>query len=250
MSTWQILKSPGILRVLGIYGHVFLLAPAHLAVLPLSLYTDIAYGGFSFPPQSIAYVLAILGTSQALWMLFAFPPLQRRYGAAFILRCTAIGWPLFISGHPYGNELLRRGLDTTLLWTGIPIIVIGSGISMAFSKCSLLKHTSKTKHGLIKIRALACVQLCINDVSPSPSELATVNALALTLTSAIRAVVPILATSLFAAGVKLRFADGHSFWIVFIPICAALSLTVRILPSNAGVKVVKAAADEEADDER
>jgi hypothetical protein len=77
------------------------------------------------------------------------------------------------------------------------------------------------------------VQLAINDVSPSPSVLATMNALALAVNSGVRAFSPVLFTSIFAAGVKLQWADGHLIWVVLGVIAVGLHVDSWYLPKNA-----------------
>lgn len=80
---------------------------------------------------------------------------------------------------------------------------------------------------------LACVQLCINDISPSSAVLATVNALALTVNSGVRAFAPVAFTSLYAVGVRTRWADGHLIWFVLILVTSALNVALYFLPAKA-----------------
>lgn len=211
MSTWDVLKAPGVPNVLFIYGYTMLLALAYTAVSPVFLFTSIGHGGLQFSPQWISVFLAIAGASQALWMLLVFPPLQNRTSTGFVLRACAVAWPFMFASFPIINELLRHGW-TTLFWILGPIsLVIGSGVSMSF----------------------ACVQLCLNDVAPSPEVNATLNALALVVTSGVRAVAPALSTSVFALGVKRGWIDGHLFWVVLCVLALALSAILRWLPARA-----------------
>ncbi|KAK5117499.1 hypothetical protein LTR85_008884 [Meristemomyces frigidus] len=211
MTTWEVLNSPGVPIVLYIVGHTMLLALAYTAVSPVFLYTDIDLGGFDFSDQWIAIFIAIAGGSQSLWMLLAFPPLQKRFGTGNLLRACAIVWPLMMVSFPILNEFLRHGL-VTAFWVIAPIsMVVGSGVAMAF----------------------ACVQLCINDVSPSSTVLATVNALALTVNSGVRAFAPVAFTSIYAAGVKLGWADGHLIWFFLVAIALALNVAIYFLPEKA-----------------
>jgi hypothetical protein len=96
-------------------------------------------------------------------------------------------------------------------------MVGGSGVSMAFT----------------------CVQLALNDIAPSPTTLGTLNALALTLNSAIRAVAPAFFASIFATGVRLRWLDGHLVWILLILLGLGLCVAVRWLPKQAEGKIRK-----------
>ena len=70
-------------------------------------------------------------------------------------------------------------------------------------------------------------------MAPSPTTLATLNALALTVNSADRAVAPALFTSLFATGVKLGWLDGHLVWVLIVSLALLLNVAVRWLPEMA-----------------
>jgi hypothetical protein len=77
------------------------------------------------------------------------------------------------------------------------------------------------------------VQLCLNDVAPSPSTLATLNAVALTANSGIRALAPVGMTSLYAVGIKGGWVDGHLGWICLVTMGVLLNASVRWLPASA-----------------
>jgi hypothetical protein len=77
----------------------------------------------------------------------------------------------------------------------------------------------------------------LNDISPSPSSLGTLNALALTLTSGIRAVGPAIFTSIFAAGARTQFMNGHLVWVIIIIVAVIGSYTLRWLPEKAEGKL-------------
>ncbi|CAK3791141.1 MFS general substrate transporter [Lecanosticta acicola] len=217
MSTWEVLKAPGVITVLYIFSHTMLLALAYTAVMPTFLFTRIELGGIGFGPDFISYAIALAGASQALWMLLVFPPLQRKIGTGNLLRACAIFWPVFMAASPIYNELLRHGFNTAF-WVIAPLFsVLGSGVSMAF----------------------ACVQLCLNDISPSPTVLATVNALALTLNSGVRAVAPALFNSIFATGIRIHWADGHLVWFILVALALLLNVPVCYLPEAAEGRPIK-----------
>jgi len=73
----------------------------------------------------------------------------------------------------------------------------------------------------------------VNDIAPTSTVLGTVNALALTVNSGVRAVAPIAGTSLFAVGVKLQWADGHLVWFVFLAAAVGLNVLARFIPEKA-----------------
>lgn len=154
MSTLEVLKAPGVGIVLYIFGHTMLLALAYTAVSPVMMYTSVAKGGFGFSDQHIAVFMALAGASQALWMLIAFPPLQRNLSTGAVLRGCAIVWPFFMALYPVMNEFLRN--DWTLAFYIVaPIgIVIGSGVAMAFSEAA------SSSPALERSRLLTSSSLC------------------------------------------------------------------------------------------
>ena len=81
--------------------------------------------------------------------------------------------------------------------------------------------------------SFACVQLCLNDVAPSPETLATLNAVALTVNSGLRAVAPVGMTSLYAVGIKGGWIHGHLGWICLVVMGVLLNVSVRWLPASA-----------------
>lgn len=92
------------------------------------------------------------------------------------------------------------------------------------------------------------MQLFVNDISPSPTVLATVNALSLTVNSAVRAASPALFTSIYAWGVKKQWADGHLVWFILIAIALLVNVSVYFIPEQAEgrpEKKVKAQANED-----
>ncbi|EMC98375.1 hypothetical protein BAUCODRAFT_32406 [Baudoinia panamericana UAMH 10762] len=220
MSTWEILKAPGVPMVLLIYTYTLGLSLAYTAVNPVFSFTDVSLGGLGFSDQLIAVQLAVVGASQSAWMLFGFPPLQKRFGTGNLYRGCAVAWPLLMAGFPVYNELLRHGMRDAFFGVFFPSLALGSGVAMSF----------------------ACIQLFLNDIAPSSTVLATVNAIALTLNSAVRGVAPVAFTSLFALGVKIKWADGHLVWIVLTVLALGLNVAIYFLPPQAEGKYKQASA--------
>jgi hypothetical protein len=69
--------------------------------------------------------------------------------------------------------------------------------------------------------------------------LGTLNALALTLNSALRAFAPVLFTSIFAWGVKWGFADGHLVWFFLVFLALTLIPACYFLPEAAEGRLKK-----------
>ena len=133
MSTWELIKHPGIPQVIAIYNYATLLAFAFTAVYPVFMYTPVYLGGIGFPPELIAAFMGLGGASQALWLLLAFPPLHSRIGTGGVLRLCSWVWPLMFMVDPISNVFLRYNLKIPF-WVLFPTgMVLGSGVAMAFS---------------------------------------------------------------------------------------------------------------------
>ena len=138
MTTWQVLKSPGVPIVLYIWGHVMLLALMFTAILPVYMYTSIPNGGLGFSDQRIAFFLALGGGSQAIWMLLPFPYLQKKFSTGTVLTACAIGWPIDMAAWTLINELLRNGWTVGFWIVALTVNSLGAGIAMAFGMTTRL----------------------------------------------------------------------------------------------------------------
>lgn len=205
-------------------------------------YTPVELGGWGLEPNQISIFLALAGASQALWMLGPFTPLQKRFGTGGVLRGCAFLWPFFMAAFPLMNEA-RRHLPDLVFWIVMPTMtVIGSAVAMAFSE-SFMSSIDCTNTADF---CPACTQLAINDVAPSPNTLGALNAIGLTVQSAVRAVTPVLASALYEWGVREGWLDGHLFWVVIIAVCIGLIVGARFLPPQAEGKTKKPATGEAA----
>ncbi|CAD0095273.1 unnamed protein product [Aureobasidium vineae] len=224
MSTWQLVNQPGVSFTLFLWCFVSLQGLANTAVFPVFWFTSISNGGYGFAPIQISLILALGGISQALWLLFVFPPMQRRYGTGGVLRFSGWLFPLGCICNPLLQFMLRNGV-TTPFWILLPITtIVGTGAAMAFT----------------------CVQLCVNNISPSAASLGTMNGLALSMVAGIRAVAPGLFASLFATGVKTQILDGYLVWLVMLSMTLILVVTIRFTPAKAEGRVAKSADEGDA----
>ncbi|KAF2018231.1 MFS general substrate transporter [Aaosphaeria arxii CBS 175.79] len=211
MTAWEMLKHPGVTQVIVIYNYVMLLGIIMTTILPVYLYTPIRLGGIGFQPALIAVTMCLVGIFQAVWMLVGYPILHKRVGTGSILRITAWIWPLFFAIYPCFNILLRNHLNVLFWVLGGPVTFLGCGVGMIFT----------------------AVQIAINDISPSPETFGTLNAIVLAITSGLRAFMPAVTTSVYAAGVKYHILGGHLFWLLVAVLSLGLVALVRILPEKA-----------------
>lgn len=211
LSTRELLKSPGVGVVLYVYGHIMTLAFAYTAIIPVFWFTPVPLGGWGFTPLQISLMMGLNGAAQAAWLLLVFPPLQHRIGTKGVIQLCALAYPVFFLGCPIGNILLRSGSEASIkaFWVFAPtMLAIGCGVSMSFT----------------------AIQLSVNDISPSPRVLGTLNALALTGVSGLRAFCPALFASLFALGAGTQLAGGYAIWILLVVLASGLSVAAKYLP--------------------
>ncbi|KZO95896.1 MFS general substrate transporter [Calocera viscosa TUFC12733] len=221
-SMREVLSAPGVIPVLCIFEYALLLGVAFTAVCPVFFYTPVELGGFGWQPAQISLYIAGAGISQAIWLLLVFPPLTNRIGTGTLLRICAWVWPWGFVAFPLMNVLLRHG-QWIAFWSILPIIVIPSaGVSMAFTG----------------------VQLALNDISPNPLALGTLNGIALSLQSAVRAAAPAAYTTIYAIGVKRSILWGQLGFVVLTITAFGFIVLLKWLPEKAEGRPRKKADEE------
>ena len=213
LTIWELLQSPGAGFVLWLYGHIMLLAFVFTAIMPVAAYTSVRLGGLGLGPGMLSRYMAVQGASQAAWLLLAFPWLQHRIGTKGVLKLTGVVYPFFFTTFVILNSLLREGSTTARVWFWILAALfmsIGPGVSMAFT----------------------AIQLALNDISPDPRVLGTLNAIALTGSSAIRSVAPAVSTTVYAIGVRHQILGGHLAWLLMVILALVFTVGARWLPEK------------------
>ena len=216
-STWDLLKYPGIPMVLYAYGHIMLLAFSYTAIVPVFYVTKVRLGGFGFTSLQISLMMGLTGLAQATWILLIFPPLHHRIGTNGVLKACAIAYPLLFAACPFLNLLLRLDTPatTTTFWVVAPaLLAVGCGVSMSFT----------------------AIQLALNDASPSPATLGTLNALALSIVSGVRAFSPALFAGLFALGARTQLLWGYAIWVLMVLVAVGFTVLSRVMPDYEEMK--------------
>ena len=221
--------------VLLLYTHICLLSNTYVAILPVFWFTSVPLGGFGFSPQMISLFMALGGIGQTIWVIVAFASLQRRFGTGSVTRGCSYAWPLFFALWPLCNVFRRMGWEVAFWILAAGNDLIGVGVSMAFSKSSLtcLRHKRNIYAKARLTYHKVCCQLMINDISPSSSSLAMLNAIALTLITALRAVAPGAIASIYAIGVEKQIMWGYLDWFVNILFAISMAVWLRWLPPKA-----------------
>ncbi|ETI27017.1 hypothetical protein G647_10116 [Cladophialophora carrionii CBS 160.54] len=208
MSMLELLRSPNVTITLFIYAYIMILAFSYTAIVPVFFFTPVHLGGYGFSPLLISIFMGLGGLSQSLWLLIAFPWLQARFGTKWVMKLCALTYPFFFVFYPMCNMLLRWHM-TAAFWAIAPVAsVVGSGVAMSFTG----------------------IQLVLNDVSPGPEVLGTLNAVALTLVSGLRAFSPALFASLFATSVRSGVLGGHVIWILMVCLAVGFSFLSQWVP--------------------
>lgn len=146
VTTWGLLKSPGVPFVLFIHGWASLVGFGYAVLTPVFWFTSRDLGGFGFDERRISVFLGITGASQAVWLLFVFASLQHRIGTGGVLRLCAWAYPFFFAMNPFFNWCLRAGLRTLFWSAGIVLQIIGSGVAMNFGTSSDPPLPTRTAH--------------------------------------------------------------------------------------------------------
>lgn len=220
-SMRQILQTPQVRAVLGGYGYVMFIAIAFMAIHPVVLYTPVYHGGLGLSTAQITAFITAVGGSETLWLMIAFPLLQRRVGTKRVLRVCSWLWPLFFAGYAATSILEREGETVAAIVVSVTNIVVGPGAFMA----------------------LTAVQLAVNKASPSPGVLGKLNSAVEILFSIIRSVVPGIATAIFAAGARGNILGGYLAWVVLIVAAMGLPVILKWFPDDDPPMVVEDAED-------
>ncbi|OAA58741.1 Major facilitator superfamily transporter [Cordyceps fumosorosea ARSEF 2679] len=213
MSMRELLTAPKVAITIWVYTHFMLLAFAVSALTPVFLFTPVAIGGTGFSSSQISIYMAVQGASQAVWLIFAFPLLQRRFGTRSLLKLCATAYQSFFCGIVLLSVFLRCGAQSAMAWAwviGGLLAVIGPGVSMGFTSA----------------------QLAINDASPSRQVMATMNGLSMTSASIARSFVPAVSTVIFAVGVRGQILWGYLAWAILVPLAIALRIFVDYIPGS------------------
>lgn len=210
-SLQKLIKAPGVIAALCTLMHVKLLGSSMVAVSTTALYTPVRLGGMGYSSRQIATLIAAQGACEAVWLLLVFPFLHHRVGTKGILYLCAAMFPLVFADYGAMNELLRNGSQVARAWYWVALgglVMLGSGVLMAS----------------------ASGQLALQNMSPDPRVLGTLNAVAESCSSIVKTVTPAVSTAVFAIGVREQALGGHLAWFILMLISPALFVTMQWLP--------------------
>ncbi|KAG8780304.1 hypothetical protein FRC12_023221, partial [Ceratobasidium sp. 428] len=163
---------------------------AYLCGVPVIFAASIEGGGLGLTPRAIGLVLGLQGLVTGAIPVFAFAPIHRRFGSKRTYVAGLASYLFLIISLPVMNMLARRGMMGAM-WTVMGAhLIVSCAAFMSFS----------------------CMMIFVTSAAPSKSSLGTLNGISQTTISAIRAIGPASATSLFAFSVERNVWGG---WFVY-----------------------------------
>jgi MFS family permease len=147
-------------------------------------------GGLGFRPSTVGFAMSILGILGIILQLSLFPKVEARFGLLKSTRFSLFIFPLAYALAPY-LSLLATPSTATTLWVGIILVL-------------LLQVGARTF-------AMPGTILLINNSSPSPSMLGTINGMGAATSSAFRTIGPIIAGHWYAQGLE-EGSVGYAWW--------------------------------------
>lgn len=195
-SLQSLLSNRRVLGALGTWLGTTTLTFGTEALLPTYLFTPRKSGGLGFTPRQIAAVNVGLAMASSVWLLGVLPRLVRTLegGSRGVYRLCIRLWPLVFLLPilaPYVPPPTR------------PIILVAWILASSFANL-----------------AFTACQLLLNASAPTPSSLATLNALAVTLTGASKAISPAGLNAVLALSVG-RWQCAGVAWLVLAVMAAA-----------------------------
>lgn len=91
---------------------------------------------------------------------------------------------------------------------------------------------------------IAIQQLMLNDIAPNSASLGTLNALALTCATGLKAICPALFASIFATGARTQIMDGYFIWFIMVLLGLGLVAAVQGLPEKVEGKYIPERSEE------
>ncbi|SGY79791.1 BQ5605_C008g05223 [Microbotryum silenes-dioicae] len=210
-----------VLNCLVTYALLALQTIALDALFVLFAYSPIKVGGLAFDEAEIGKALGLGGVFTVLFQLVLFPSLQKRFGTVRLYRVFMGLYPFVFGLFPVMATAASKKYDGQ-----------GRGVWPALALFLLLKSIANCSYG--------CNMLVITSSSPSRRLLGTLNGLAQMLSSLMRAIGPLVASSLFVISKEKKILDGHLVWIVWgcVAVLGFLS-TLRLREETATWRVLE-----------
>ncbi|KIJ08269.1 hypothetical protein PAXINDRAFT_89092 [Paxillus involutus ATCC 200175] len=195
------------------YGSISAVQIAVSALQPLFYSTPIEDGGLGFTPAMIGFWMSCQGVANGIIQAFFFAPLISKLGPKTLFRIGHGAYAVTFGLFPVIHMIARRSGIVWSVW--------------ALLSCQLFLS-------VVQGMSFSCAFLYVTASAPNPKALGAVNGLSQTTVSAVRAIGPALATSMFAYCVEHNVLGGYAIYLVMIAITLATSRFIAMLPVEPG----------------
>jgi MFS family permease len=216
-SLSALLTKPVILAITN-YALISLLDIANSALLPLFLATPIHLGGLGLAPLRIGTILGTFGLLNGLWQLFLLPLFAKKWGTKTVCLVGIASFGGIWMGYVMLGELARWRSGNVA--EGEIDRVVGAALA-AFFVLMMCAEMS-----------FSCTFIFLTAAAPSRNSLGSINGIAQTVVSCMRALGPAASTSLYAWTIETGWAGGIGVYCVMLCI---VSVTLYV-----GTKLPKA----------
>ncbi|KAF8442387.1 major facilitator superfamily domain-containing protein [Boletus edulis BED1] len=206
-----IVKTYSVMLPIVNYGLLGLIVIGFLALFPLFCSSPIEIGGLGLPPPIIGAFLAILGIVDGSFQALFGAKLIEWLGAKKVY-CWAVlfNYPLIMLFPIMSAVVTARGTVGPVIW----ILLVIQLICFVFMDLSF-----------------SVLFMFITRAAPNKQSLGSVHGLSQSLTSAARAIGPVLMTSLFAVSKEYNILGGNLVYVILVILTAILVMLSRRLPT-------------------
>ncbi|KAF8135016.1 MFS general substrate transporter [Boletus edulis] len=206
-----IVKTYSVMLPIVNYGLLGLIVIGFLALFPLFCSSPIEIGGLGLPPPIIGAFLAILGIVDGSFQALFGAKLIEWLGAKKVY-CWAVlfNYPLIMLFPIMSAVVTAGGTVGPVIW----ILLVIQLIFFVFMDLSF-----------------SVLFMFITRAAPNKQSLGSVHGLSQSLTSAARAIGPVLMTSLFAVSKEYNILGGNLVYVILVILTAILVMLSRRLPT-------------------
>ncbi|KAF9230341.1 MFS general substrate transporter [Melanogaster broomeanus] len=205
---------PKILLPIACYGSIAMLEIAMFALQPLFYSTPIELGGLGFSPATIGFWMSGLGIGNGIFQAFFFAPLVSKVGSKTMFRIGHGAFIVVFALFPLTSVMAKTyGSDS---WS-VKVLLF----------CQVCFNV---------MQATSFTSILMFIVAPAPNQrsLGAINGLAQTTASALRAIAPWMATSMFAYSVEYNILGGYGVYLVMVLMTLATTGLGGMLPAEPG----------------
>ncbi|KAG0699248.1 MFS transporter [Suillus ampliporus] len=199
---------PSVLIPVANYGCIATLEIVMYALQPLFYSTPIELGGLGFDPVTIGFWMGAFGIVNGVLQTMIFAPLVNKFGLKAVFQfCEACFIPIFAL-FPITNVIARQYGINWLVWFSL----------------TCFPDTG------------CCILMFITAAAPNKRSLGATNGLAQMTASIVRAIGPVMSTSMFAYSIQHNLMGGYAVYVVLVTMSVLAVRFSAKLPGSAEKK--------------